>query len=69
MLSELFKGKKKSFAFVLKYLCLFFSCKYQCNYEIYVWLLHPRMEISISTDISVLEFYGYIENISMNIFT
>ena len=32
----------------------------------------PRMKISISTDISVLEFYGYIEyigDISVDIFT
>ena len=34
--------------------------------------LHSRMKISVSTDISVLGFYGYIgyiEDISMDIFT
>ena len=29
----------------------------------------PRMKISVSMDISVLGFYGYIGDISMNIFT
>ena len=29
---------------------------------------HPRIKISVSIDISVLEFYGYIEDISMDIF-
>ena len=31
--------------------------------------LFSRMKISVSTDISVLRFYGYIGDISMNIFT
>ena len=26
-------------------------------------LVHPRIEISVNTDISILGFYGYIENI------
>ena len=29
----------------------------------------PRMKISVSTDISVLGFYGYIRDISVDIFT
>ena len=28
----------------------------------------PRIEISVSTDISVLGFYGYIRDISVDIF-
>ena len=28
-----------------------------------------KMKISVSTDISVLEFYGYIGDISIDIFT
>ena len=30
---------------------------------------HPRMKISVSTDISVIGFYGYIGDISVDIFT
>ena len=31
-------------------------------------ILQPRLEISVSMDISVLAFYGYIEDISVDIF-
>ena len=32
-------------------------------------LLPPRLKISVSTDISVFGFYGYIRDISVDIFT
>ena len=31
--------------------------------------LEPRIKISVSTDISILKFYGYIKDISVDIFT
>ena len=31
--------------------------------------VHARMEISVSMDISILGFYGYIGDISVDIFT
>ena len=34
-----------------------------------VYGLIPKIKISVSTDISIFEFYGYIGDISMNIFT
>ena len=37
--------------------------------EVVGGVLKPRMKISVSTDISVLRFYGYIGDISINIFT
>ena len=38
--------------------------------KLIIFLVHNSIiKISISTDISILRFYGYIEDISMNIFT
>ena len=31
--------------------------------------MKPMFDISVNTNISILEFYGYIEKISMDIFT
>ena len=40
LLLELFKKKIICFCFKVNTFVYIFSCTYQCNYEIYVWLLH-----------------------------
>ena len=67
--------------FLLKYVSIFidifdifikFKYSYIHNYRYFIPLSVSRMRISVSTDISVLGFYGYIgyiRDISVDIFT
>ena len=41
----------------------------ETNLEIPSILSHIRLKISVSTDILMIGFYGYIGDISINIFT